>query len=179
MDNQEFSDFVIESFIQTDAPINPGNSGGPLVNLKGEMVGINTAIASESGYFEGFSFAIPSNLVLKVIKDIITYGKVRRSFLGITAKNTSNPDFYKKLKVNGLEISSVALYSPAFHAGLMEGDIILEVNGLKLRNFADLKQKIATLNPDETVELKIFRNDCVISVKVLLKSLHSYLDSGN
>jgi S1-C subfamily serine protease len=179
LDNQEFSDLIIESFIQTDAPINPGNSGGPLVNLKGEMVGINTAIASESGYFEGFSFSIPSNLVLKVVKDIITFGKVNRSFLGITAQNTNNPFFYKRMNTNGLEISSVSLNSPAFHAGLMEGDIILAINDLKLKNFPDLKQKIATLSPNETVNLRIFRNDQVISVKVLLKSLNSYLDLEN
>lgn len=172
---QEFSDLVIESFIQTDAPINPGNSGGPLVNLRGEMVGINTAIASESGFFEGFSFAIPSNLVLKVVKDIINFGKVKHIFLGITAQNTHNPFFYKKLNDNGIEISSVSINSPAFHAGLMEGDIILAVNNVKVKNFPDLKQKIATLSPNETVDIQIFRNDKVFNVKVCLDSLHQYV----
>lgn len=178
IENQEFSDLVIESFIQTDAPINPGNSGGPLVNLNGEMIGINTAIASESGYFEGFSFSIPSNLVLKVVKDIITHGKIHRSFLGISAQNTDNPFFYKKLNTNGLEIESVSLNSPAFHAGLMEGDIILAINEVKVNNFADLKQKIASFSPNQTVELQIFRNDQVIKVRVLLQSLNDYFTQG-
>ncbi len=175
LDNQEFSELIVESFIQTDAPINPGNSGGPLVNLNGELVGINTAIASESGYFEGFSFSIPSNLVLKVVKDIITYGKVNRSFLGIIAKNTNNPFFYQKVNENGLEISSVSINSPAFRAGLIEGDIILSVNETKIKNYADLKQKIATISPNEIVCLKVFRNDRFIEINVKLDALNNYI----
>jgi S1-C subfamily serine protease len=175
MEKQEFSDFIIESFIQTDAPINPGNSGGPLVNLQGQMIGINTAIASESGYFEGFGFAIPANLVLKIVKDLIQYGKVKRSFLGIQAQHTENPFFYKKLNTNGLEISSVSIHSPAFKAGLLEGDIILAINDKKIQNFADLKQKIATFSPKETVSLQIFRNDQVIEIHVVLEELNTFV----
>ncbi len=178
LENQEFSDLVIESFIQTDAPINPGNSGGALVNLNGEMVGINTAIASETGLFEGFSFAIPSNLVLKVVKDIMNYGKVNRSFLGISAQITKNPFFYKKLNTFGLEIYSVSINSPAFRAGLMEGDIILSINKIKIQNVPDLKQKIASYSPNETLDLQVFRNDQFINIKVKLEALNEYLNQG-
>jgi len=175
LDNQEFTDLIIESFIQTDAPINPGNSGGPLVNLQGEMIGINTAIASESGYFEGFAFAIPSNLVLKVVKDLIVHRRVIRNYFGIKASNTKNPFFYKKINTNGLEISSVSLNSPAFRAGLMEGDIILSINDKKIQNYPDLKQKIASFSPNQSVTLKIFRNDQVFEIKVELEEVNSYL----
>lgn len=171
IEDQVFSDLVIESFLQTDAPINPGNSGGALVNIHGELIGINTAIASESGFHEGFGFAIPSNLVYKITQDLIQYGKAQRGFLGISTQAPKNPFFFKKNPDTGLEVAFVELQSPAFHAGLMEGDIILEVNGCKVKNSADFKQKIACCKPLDTLELKIFRNDKVITIFVQLKEL--------
>jgi serine protease Do len=114
----------IEDFIQTDVPINPGNSGGPLVNLKGEMVGVNTAIRTVSGGFQGISFAIPSDMVRKVFSELVAYGRVRRGWLGLLVKEEPAGGERRQIRV-----VSVLQNSPAIRAGIQPGDLILEADG--------------------------------------------------
>ncbi|HEX2225436.1 MAG TPA: trypsin-like peptidase domain-containing protein, partial [Thermoanaerobaculia bacterium] len=128
----ENAGYAIESFIQTDAAINPGNSGGPLVNLRGEVVGVNSAIASASGYSEGYGFAIPIDLARRVADDLIRYGRVRRPVLGVSIGNVSVEDVeaYGLPKVAGVVVQDFSMDdSPARAAGIQRGDVIVTVNG--------------------------------------------------
>lgn len=150
-----------EDFIQTDAAINPGNSGGALVNLKGELIGINTAIASRSGGNIGIGFAIPANLASKVMSDILTKGKVVRGWLGVQISNIT-PDIAKMYGLNnnseGVFIREVVKDSPAETAGLQAGDIVLEVSGKKVRNATELSTLIGSTDPRTSVNLKVLRD---------------------
>lgn len=163
--------FAVEAFIQTDAVINPGNSGGALVNTQGRLVGINTAIASNSGNSEGYSFAVPSNLVEKVVADLKKSGSVQRAYLGANAQDiTSELAQINNLKsMNGVFIESVVPKSAADNAGIIRGDVILEVNGVTVNTIADLSEKIARFRPNDKVGLTIIRNDKKIYPTVTLK----------
>lgn len=163
--------FAVEAFIQTDAVINPGNSGGALVNTQGRLVGINTAIASNSGNSEGYSFAVPSNLVEKVVADLKKSGSVQRAYLGANAQDiTSEIAQLNNLKsMNGVFIQSVVPQSAAANAGIINGDVILEVNGVTVNTVADLSEKIARFRPNDKVGLTIIRNDKKIYPSVTLK----------
>ncbi len=152
--------YSIESFIQTDAVVNPGNSGGALVNMKGELVGINAAIMSETGAYEGYSFAIPSNLVQKIVRDLKEFGIAKRALLGVRIKDVNNEiaaDF-KLSNVEGVFISNVDAGSGAAEAGLQMNDIIIGVNGVKTASVPELQEQIARFRPGDIVALDIIRN---------------------
>ena len=163
----------IESFIQTDAVVNRGNSGGALVNMRGELVGVNTAIFTQTGSYEGYSFAVPSALVRKVVEDLRTHGAVRRAILGISitdltaqrAKSRDIPVF------KGVFIDTVYPNSAAAAAGVLEGDVILSVDGVETPNVAALQEQIAIRRPDEKVVLRLIRDQQEQRVTVTLKGV--------
>lgn len=150
----------IENYIQTDAPINPGNSGGALINLKGELIGINTAIVSTSRGYEGIGFAIPVNIVKQVIKSIIEKGEVVRGYLGVLIGKVDS-DLARKLgleKPMGAVVSKVYKDSPADKAGIKRGDVILKYGGKEVEGPSDLQEMVVTTEPGRKVELEIWRN---------------------
>jgi serine protease Do len=149
----------LESFIQTDAAVNPGNSGGALVNLKGELVGINTAIASPTGAFAGYSFAIPVSLVQKVVADLTEYGMVQRALLGITIRDV-NADLAKEnnLDVNqGIFIQDIGYNSAASEAGLEAGDVIVAIQDRKVASVAELQEQVAMNRPGDRIKVTYIR----------------------
>ncbi|MEZ4961046.1 MAG: trypsin-like peptidase domain-containing protein [Saprospiraceae bacterium] len=151
--------YSIESFIQTDAVVNPGNSGGALVNMAGELVGINSAIMSETGGYEGYSFAIPSNLVKKIIRDLREHGEVKRAILGVSIREVSN-EIAADLDlpaVEGVFVSDVNEGSSAADAGLQMNDVIIGINGTKTASVPELQEQIARLRPGDMVSLDIIR----------------------
>lgn len=151
----------IESYIQTDAAVNQGNSGGALVNLKGELVGINTAIYSQNGSYVGCSFAIPTSIVNKVIDDLKQYGTVQRAFLGISFMELT-PELVDEKKIKGVNsgiyVASVSDRSAAREAGLKEGDIIVDINGYPTLNTAQMQETIAKFSPGATVQITFVRD---------------------
>ncbi|MGQ0563318.1 MAG: trypsin-like peptidase domain-containing protein [Gemmatimonadota bacterium] len=151
--------FAIEDFIQTDAAINPGNSGGPLVNIRGEVIGINTAIASSTGFNEGYAFAVPSSLARRVMSDLLAYGRVRRPLLGISIKDVTQEDaeVYGLPEIAGALIEDFADGSPAQQAGIERGDVIVAVDGRKVESVGQLQRFIADHKPGEEVGLRIVR----------------------
>ncbi|MEL6357367.1 MAG: trypsin-like peptidase domain-containing protein [Bacteroidota bacterium] len=152
---------AIESFIQTDAAVNPGNSGGPLVDLQGRLLGINTAIASKTGLFQGYSFAIPINLVQRIADDIIEFGKYRRAFLGVEIY-TLNTESAKRLGVGisqGVVIESLLTGGSADAAGLQANDIVVQVNDRVVKELPDLTEIIGRTKVGEQVKLKIYRGN--------------------
>jgi Do/DeqQ family serine protease len=150
----------IESFFQTDAAVNPGNSGGALVNTRGELVGINTAIYSETGNFAGYSFAVPVSIAGKVAADLREFGTVQRGFLGIQIMDVQYvpQEEQKRLKVTeGAYVAGVAEKSGAREAGIREGDVIVGVNGVTVRSASELQEQIAKFRPEDSVEVKVDR----------------------
>jgi Do/DeqQ family serine protease len=157
-----------EDFIQTDASINPGNSGGALINLKGELVGINTAIIGPSGANVGIGFAVPSAMVKAVLDQIVRFGEVRRGRLGASSEDISH-DLARSLglaSTEGAIISTVESKSPAEQAGLKPGDVITAVNGRPVRRSIDLRNKIGMMPIGETVNLTILRNGKTLATKI-------------
>lgn len=162
-----------EDYIQTDAAINPGNSGGALVNLQGELVGINSAIATQTGGFMGIGFAVPVNLAKKVMSDIIEKGKVVRGWLGVYIQNIT-PELAKAMKLKtakGVIVSKVQKGSPAEKAGLKEEDVILRLNGKEVHNSSELSTWVSSTSPKTTITLEVLRNDKVQTVHVKLGEL--------
>src|ERR671911_799240 len=154
------SDRSIQGFIQTDAAINPGNSGGPLVSVRGEVIGVNSAIASETGFYSGYGFAIPINLARQVMDQIISHGEVRRSVLGIAVRNASaNDAAYVGLPdIRGVLVEDFGTDSSgAKKAGLEPGDIIITVDGKPVEYVGQLQQRIAFRKPGETVKVEVAR----------------------
>ncbi|MDR0547294.1 MAG: Do family serine endopeptidase [Dysgonamonadaceae bacterium] len=166
----------VESFIQTDAAVNPGNSGGALVNTKGELVGINTAIYSETGNFVGYSFAVPISLVKKVVSDIREYGTVQRALLGVSITELAilkekEPEKYEKLKVNdGVYVAGFSSKSSAEKAGIKEGDVITAINGSKIKSFSELRAQINRYSPGDKVDVQVNRFGATKTFKVELKN---------
>ncbi len=162
----------IESFIQTDAAVNPGNSGGALVNTNGELLGINTAILSTSGKYEGFSFAIPSNLVSKVVYDIRQYGAVQRGWLGITISNIDDQKAaaLRLDEVKGILVDMVNANTAAADAGLRNADVIYGVNGVETNTTPEFLEQIARYRPGDEVELAFIRNSERMSTKAILRN---------
>jgi len=147
----------IESFIQTDAAVNPGNSGGALVNTKGELVGINTAIASQTGAYSGYSFAIPVNLMEKVVKDLIDYGLVQRAYLGVQISSI-NQELKEKEKLpnlKGVYINSVVDGGSADKGGLKTGDVILKIGVKEVNSPAQLQEEIGKRRPGDKVVVTV------------------------
>ncbi len=173
-----------EDFIQTDAAINRGNSGGPLVDLKGEVIGVNAAIQTETGGFMGLGFAIPSNLAKKVIKDLMSKGKVVRPFLGVQMQAV-NEDMAKALGLKvakGAIISNVIKGSPADKAGLRRYDVVVGVDGKEIKNPLDLKIAIMRHSPGDRIVLRVIRNGKEIKIPVVLGSeaqAPAYFAQGN
>jgi len=161
-----------EDFIQTDASINPGNSGGALVSIKGELIGINTAIISRSGGNQGVGFAIPAKTASNVMDQLIKHGKVSRGRMGVTIQpvNAAISKQFGFKGTGGALISDVEEASPADKAGLKSGDIITEVNGARVTDSADLRVRIAAMNPGTTAKVKIFRDGSDRDVNVTLGS---------
>jgi len=163
----------IESFIQTDAAVNPGNSGGALVNLKGDLMGINTAIVSPTGTFAGYSFAIPVNLVAKVVDDIRKFGQVQRAMLGVTIKDI-NSETAKQLKIDvqeGVYVDGVADLSGALEAGIKKGDIIKAIDGTKVRTSTELQAQVGMHHPSDVVEIVLMRDKHELKVNVKLRNM--------
>ncbi|MDA3864469.1 MAG: DegQ family serine endoprotease [Deltaproteobacteria bacterium] len=164
-----------EDFIQTDAAINPGNSGGALINLKGELIGINTAIASKTGGYQGIGFAIPSNMAKKVLDSILKHGKVYRGWLGVVIQQV-NPHLGKALKLKvsrGVIISDVMSDSPAMKAGLKRRDVIVEIDSIKIKSTGQLRNIIAMKGVGKKIKIKVLRNGKYKIVKVTLEKLQS------
>jgi serine protease Do len=159
-----------QDFLQTDAAINPGNSGGPLLNLQGEVIGVNAAIASESGGFEGIGFAIPSNIALHIGRTLIAHGKVERAWLGVSIEDVT----YERSQSLGLSspkgayIMDVTKDGPAMKAGLRKGDVITALNGKEVQNGSELRNQVAISPIDSTVNMTILRDkkSSVLPVKL-------------
>jgi len=153
--------FAIESFIQTDAAVNPGNSGGALVNLKGELIGINTAIASRTGSYNGYSFAIPSTIAKKIVTDLIEFGEVQRAVLGVQT-NELNSETAGKLgikEMNGVLVVGVYSGSAAEQAGILKGDVILEINRMQVNSPSQLQEQISKYRPNQQIDIIINRSN--------------------
>jgi serine protease Do len=151
--------YSIDDFIQTDAVINPGNSGGPLVDLRGMVIGVNTAIASTTGFSQGYGFAIPSNLVQRVVKDLVAYGHVRRPVLGITINEVAPEDaeLYRLPSIAGVLVVDFAEDSPGRKAGLERHDVIITVDGKPVERVGQLQRMIAMKDPGDTVRVSVIR----------------------
>jgi serine protease Do len=151
--------YSIESFIQTDAAVNPGNSGGALVNNRGELIGINSAIMSENGAYEGYAFAIPANLASKVLTDLRDYGKVRRALLGVNISDVTEfvARDLKLPTIAGVLIRSVSPGSSAEEAGLKSGDVIVKVNGVVTNTVPELQEQVALFRPGDVISLEYLR----------------------
>ena len=162
--------YAIESFIQTDAAVNPGNSGGALINTKGELVGINTAIASSTGAFAGYSFAVPVTIVKKVIADLIEYGTVQRALLGIKATEITQ-ELAEKNNIDNLEgvfISELTADGAAENAGILKGDVILKIDEAVINEVPELLEKIGQYSPGDVISVTVKRNNKIDVYKVTL-----------
>ena len=149
----------VESFIQTDAAVNPGNSGGALVNTKGELIGINAAIASHTGSYEGYSFAIPSNIVRKVVDDLLLYGTAQRGYLGVQIAELTQELAQKEglENIEGVYVGEVTEGGAAKLAGLKDGDVITAINGKKVNSTTQLKENIGQYRPGDKVDVEVNR----------------------
>lgn len=151
--------FAIEDFIQTDAVINPGNSGGPLVGLRGQVVGINSAIASRTGYYQGYGFAIPINLARRVMEDLIEYGQVRRPWIGILIQDvrTEDAEVYGLPRVGGVLVQDFPDDSPALGGGLQPEDVIVAIDGQAVDRVGELQRTVAQKRPGDRVSVEYYR----------------------
>jgi serine protease Do len=165
-------EFAIESFIQTDAAVNPGNSGGALVNTKGELVGINTAIASNTGAYTGYSFAVPVNVARKVVNDLMEFGAVQRAFIGVSIRDLDGKLANEKgLKMTeGAFVNGLTEGGAAEEAGLEEGDIIVAIDGHPVKNVPELQERIGTYRPGDVAKVSIIRNEVLKVYDVTLRN---------
>ena len=164
-----------QSFIQTDAAVNPGNSGGALVNTNGDLIGINTAITSQTGSYVGYAFAVPSNIARKIVEDIMEFGNVQRGLLGISALNVNSKQAIELGidEIEGVYVSQVTEESGAEEAGLQEGDIIKKVDNIKVRKFSELTGYLRSKRPGDVVEVTVDRDGKRIAKNVVLKKQNS------
>jgi Do/DeqQ family serine protease len=166
--------YGIEAFIQTDAAVNPGNSGGALVNLKGELIGINTAIATRTGSYSGYSFAVPVSLVEKVVSDLKEYGVVQRAILGINIVDV-NKDLVEEEDLtvsNGVYILGVGDGSAADEADIREGDVIISINETKVTNTSELQELVARNRPGDRIKVKLIRDGKSMEKYATLKNMN-------
>jgi serine protease Do len=163
--------YKIESFIQTDAAVNPGNSGGALIDTKGNLVGINTAIASRTGSFSGYSFAIPVNIMSKIVEDLVEYGEVQRGFLGISIQDMDNEiaDDLGLVITEGVHIIDVSPEGAAYDAGMKANDVIIGVDGNDIKNAPKLQEMIGRARPGDKVSIKVNRGGKEKDIAVTLK----------
>jgi Do/DeqQ family serine protease len=169
-----------QSFLQTDAAVNPGNSGGALVNTSGDLIGINTAITSQTGSYVGYSFAVPSNLAKKVVEDIMEFGDVQKGILGITTVRLNTQQAVDKgvNEIDGVYVDSIEEESGAEDAGLQSGDVIKKVDDIRVRRFADLTGYVSTKRPGDEVDVTINRKGRNMVVPVELKKRQSAIVPG-
>jgi len=163
---------AVESFIQTDAAVNPGNSGGALVNIRGELIGINTAIASPTGAYAGYSFAVPANIVKKVVEDIKEFGVVQRGYLGVSIQNI-NSELAQKNNLNelkGVYVESVNKGSAADEAGIKPGDVLRKINNIEVNSAPQLQEAIAQFRPGDKISVKYTRDNSIKTTYIVLKN---------
>ncbi|MEM6631220.1 MAG: trypsin-like peptidase domain-containing protein [Bacteroidota bacterium] len=167
------SDFAIESFLQTDAVVNRGNSGGALVDLSGNLIGINTAISSHSGFYAGYSFAIPSSIAKKVMEDLLMFGKVKRGLLGVEIVPVT-AEVARRYNLNvlkGAYIDAVRANSGAEDAGIKVGDVVVAVNQFPVSNASELQEQVSKFRPGDFVNITAFRGEETLEFKVSLKAI--------
>ena len=169
----------IESFIQTDAAINPGNSGGALVDLNGNLIGINTAIASKTGSYAGYGFAVPANIASRVVSDLIQYGSTQRGYLGVSVASLESPDAKKQgIKLTeGALISNVTANSAAEKAGIKANDVVIAINERKVASSADLLEIVGSHRIGDEIRVKINRSGTEKEFKVKLQNLEGTVAS--
>lgn len=162
---------VDQSFIQTDAAVNPGNSGGALVNTNGDLIGINTAITSQTGSYVGYSFAVPSNIAKKVIDDLMEYGSVQKGLLGISTYPMNSPYVIENRinEIEGVYIADIVEDSGAYDAELQEGDVIKKLDNITIKKYADLTGYLNTKRPNDTVNVTIERSGKKMITPVILR----------
>lgn len=170
---------AVESYLQTDAAVNMGNSGGPLINANGQLIGINSAIASPTGYYSGYSYAIPVDIVKKVINDLIKYGSVQRGFLGVTFLSDGLTSEQLKEQgvpenISGVYVSDVVKNGAAAKAGLRKGDVINKINGVAVNSGAELQQQVSLYKPGDKVQVTFERDKKINTTTVTLLN-----NSGN
>ncbi|MBT8255218.1 MAG: trypsin-like peptidase domain-containing protein [Bacteroidia bacterium] len=165
-----------QAFIQTDAAVNRGNSGGALVNTEGQLIGINTAITSETGSFVGYSFAVPSNTARKIVEDIMEFGGVQRGILGITggSLNSASAEYYGVKETEGVYVNGIEMGSGAEKGGIKKGDIIKKVDGQRITKFADLAGYLGSKRPDDIVDVTVLRNGRKRVIPVTLIKIETY-----
>ncbi|MBT3382260.1 MAG: Do family serine endopeptidase [Prolixibacteraceae bacterium] len=166
--------YSIEAFIQTDAAVNPGNSGGALVNQQGKLIGINTAIASRTGSYTGYSFAVPVSIVRKVVTDLKEFGEVQRALLGVTIGDVDAKiaEELKLEKVEGVYVGSATENGAAKEAGIKKGDVIINVGSDKVMNMAELQEKVSQYRPGDDVKIIVIRNGEKKQFTVTLRNRH-------
>jgi serine protease Do len=164
--------FPIESFIQTDAAVNPGNSGGALVNISGDLVGINTAIASRTGSYTGYSFAIPASIVQKITNDLFEFGTVQRAFIGVSIGNINDELMAaENLKLrNGAFVRGLSPGGAAADAGIEAGDIITKINGVEIKNVTELQEQVGRFRPGDNIVVAVNRKDKELLYNVTLRN---------
>lgn len=170
--------FAIESFIQTDAAVNPGNSGGALVNTKGDLIGINTAIASRNGSYIGYSFAIPISIVKKVVADIIEFGEVQRAYIGIQIQDL-NSEIAKELglsDIEGVYVAGITEDGAAGKAGIKEGDVVTYIDQVAVNSMAELQEQISKHRPGDKVNVTIKRDNSRKNFELVLRNKHGNTD---
>lgn len=162
----------IESFIQTDAAVNKGNSGGALVNVAGELIGINAAIASRTGYYTGYSFAIPVNIVQKVVADLMEFGAVQRGFIGVSIRDVdaSLANEESLSDIQGVYVAGIVEDGAADQAGMRQGDVILEVEGFAVNHSSELLERIGQHRPGDKLKLRVRREDKEMLLEVMLRN---------
>jgi Do/DeqQ family serine protease len=166
------SNTAIESFIQTDAAINPGNSGGALVNLEGKVIGINTAIATPTGTYAGYAFAVPSNIASKVVSDLKEFGAVQRAFIGVNIISVDSKiaESLKLKEPKGVYLQNIMKGGAADVAGLENEDVILSINDTKVNDIAALQEKIASFRPGNVIKLSFLRKNVLLFATLTLKN---------
>ncbi len=166
------SSYSIESFIQTDAAVNPGNSGGALVNTRGELVGINTAIFSKTGSYSGYSFAIPASIVQKVVSDLMEYGVVQRALMGVSLLDV-DASVAKQLgveKIEGVFVSGLQKNGAALKAGIREGDILLKINNVAINKISEFQEQLSRYRPGDKVSVTVKRKGNIVKYDVVLQN---------
>ncbi len=164
--------FPIESFIQTDAAVNPGNSGGALVNTNGELIGINAAIASNTGSYSGYSFAIPVNMVKKVVNDLMEFGNVQRGFIGVSIRDL-DAEFAKEKNIgqlDGVYVSGLTQGGSAQESGIKEGDVITKINNITIKSSPELQEQVGRYRPGDKINVTVLRDAEEKTLSVTLKN---------